>query len=223
MLLLQQEPSMSSQTYAVLIADIMESSSRRNLRAILGQRLAAVSRRHLRRKLIQLPYSVTAGDEFQTVTSNLSALPAIILDLRSMLRPLSIRIGVGIGSIPGRIQPPVNRLSGGAFQAARGAIESIKSGNRFKFQVLTAFATRNDSFNETINLLYGLHDTLVRKITDKQWEAIAEFREHPALEKASRGLHLDASTVSRNLKRGYFWQLSDTVTVAEGLIKRSFR
>jgi hypothetical protein len=219
----RQEHPMSSRTYAVLIADIMESSSRRDLRALLGQKLAAVSKRHLRRKLIQLPYSVTAGDEFQTVTASLSALPAIILDLRSMLRPLSLRIGIGIGPIPGRIQPPVNRLSGGAFQTARSAIESIKSGSLFKFQVLTAFVTRNDSFNETINLLYGLHDTLVRKITDKQWEAIAVFREHPALEKASRRLHLDASTVSRNLKRGYFWQLSDTVTVAEGLIKRSFR
>jgi hypothetical protein len=223
MLLFSQEQPMPPRTYAVLIADIMESSSRRDLRALVGQKLAAVSKRHLRGDLIRLPYSVTAGDEFQTVITSLASLPAILFDLRVMLRPLSLRVGIGFGPIPGPIQPPVNRLSGGAFQSARKAIESIKSGSHFKFQVLTAFSSPNESFNDTINLLYGLHDTLVLRITDKQWKAIAEFREHPTLEQASRRLHLDASTVSRHLKRGYFWQLSDTVTAAEGLITRAFR
>src|SRR5256885_2720923 len=41
--------------------------------------------------------------------------------------------------------------------------------------VLTAFASGNEDFNETINLIYGLHDTLVLQITAKQWEAIAAF------------------------------------------------
>src|SRR4029077_20753612 len=156
---------MRSKTYAVLIADVMESRARKDLRALLGIKLAAVSRSHLRRKLIQLPYSVTAGDEFQTVTGNLSCLPAAILELRAALRPLSLRIGVGFGGVSGRIQPPVNRLGGEAFQFARKAIESIKAGNLFKFDVLTAVVSRHDQFNRTINLIYGLHDTLVLRIT----------------------------------------------------------
>jgi hypothetical protein len=177
----------------------------------------------LQRKLIKLPYSVTAGDEFQTVTGNLPSIPGVILDLRSMLRPLSLRIGVGIGRIPDRIQPPVNRLSGEAFQFARRAIENIKTSSLFKFEVLTAFDSRNESFNNTINLIYGLHDTLVLKIRTKQWETIEAFLDRPALERTARRLHLDTSTVSRNLKRGYYWQLSDTVKVAGSLIERTFR
>jgi|ERR1700730_5801163 len=213
---------MPSIIYAVLIADVLESRSRANLRGLLGKKLAAVSRRHFRKKLIQLPYSVTAGDEFQTVSRDLPSIPAVILDLRRALRPLSLRIGVGFGRISDRIQPPVNRLSGEAFQRARNAIENIKHGSLFKFEVLTAFDSRNAGFNSTINLIYGLNDTLVLKITDKQWETIEEFLEKPTLEQAAKRLKLDASTVSRNLKRGYYWQLSETVKVAGSLIERTF-
>jgi len=213
---------MPSKTYAVLIADVMGSRARRDLRALLGKKLAAISRRHMRRKLIQLPYSVTAGDEFQTVTSDLASVPAIIQDLRIALRPLSLRIGVGFGGVSSRIQAPVNRLGGEAFLSARQSIENIKTGNLYKFKVVTAFVSRHEHFDRTINLIYGLHDTLVLKISARQWETIAEFMDKPTLERTARSLHLDDSTVSRNLKRGYYWQLSETVKVAASLIRLTF-
>ena len=208
--------------YAVLIADIVASSVRGSVRSLLGKKLAAATEKHLRQKLIRLPYAVTAGDEFQTITAELPALPALILDLRSALRPLSLRVGVGIGGVSDRIQPPVNRLGGEAFQRARGAIENIKTGSLFKFDVLTAFESHNAGFNSTINLIYGLHDTLVLKITEKQWETIEEFLDTPTLEQTAKRLKLHPSTVSRNLKRGYYWQLSETVKVAGSLIERTF-
>jgi hypothetical protein len=214
---------MHSKIYAVLIADVVESSFRRDLRGVLGKKLSDASKKHLHRNLIRLPYSVTAGDEFQGVSSCLSSLPAILLDLRATLRPLSLRIGVGFGHIPERIQAPVNRLGGEAFQFARKAIEEIKTNALFKFPVLTAFHSRNQGFDSTINLLYGLHDTLLRRITAKQWEAIEVFRGHATLEHAAKRLQLDTSTISRNLKRGYYWQLSETVEVAGSLITRSFQ
>ena len=246
---------MPSGIYAVLIADVVASSTRADVRALLGKKLAAASKRHLDQKLIRLPYSVTAGDEFQTVAGELPSLPALLLDLRSLLQPLSLRLGIGIGRISDRIRPPVNRLSGEAFQFARRAIESIKSGRLFKFEVLTAFASRNKDFDSTINLIYGLHDTLVLKITAKQWEAIGTMLKitatqweaigplfltptrsesiegmterrsilgRPKLGRVARRLQRDTSTVSRNLKRGYYWQLAETVRVAGSFIGRTF-
>jgi hypothetical protein len=213
---------MPSRTYAVVIADVMESRTRRDLRGLLGKRLGAISQRHLHRKLIQLPYSVTAGDEFQTVTRDLAAIPVIIRDLRIALRPLSLRIGVGFGSVSGRIQAPVNRLGGEGFQFAREAIEDIKAGNAYKFKVLTAFVSRYEQFDRTLNLIYGLHDTLVLKITARQWETISAFIQKPTLEQTARRLKLDGSTVSRNLKRGYYWQLAETVKTAVSLIQNTF-
>jgi len=212
----------AAKLHAVLIVDVVASTSQQNLPKRLGNTLALASRRHLREKLIRLPYAVTAGDEFETVCLSLDAVPRLILDLRTLLQPLSLRIGVGIGRVADRLTPPVNRLGGEAFQFARKAIDTAKSGGPFKFGTLTLFSSPNDSFNETINLLYGLHDTLLAGITAKQWKTIAAFSRTPELAKASRRLKLDASTISRNLKRGYYWQLTATAKVAASLIERSF-
>jgi hypothetical protein len=146
------EDSVSSQIYGVVVADILASSARRDVRVLLGKKLTATSEKHLRRKLIRLPYTVTAGDEFQTITGELPSLPALLLDLRAALRPLPLRIGVGIGTVADRIQPPVNRLTGEAFLFARWAIENVKTGGLYKFGVLTAFASGNQDFDDTINL-----------------------------------------------------------------------
>src|SRR5437016_3888509 len=82
-----------------------------------------------------------------------------------------------------RFQPPVNRLGGEAFYFARKAIGTIKSGGPFKFDTLTLFATHNDSFDEAINLIYGLNDTLLAGVTAKQWKTIAAFSDTPELAK----------------------------------------
>jgi hypothetical protein len=135
---------------------------------------------------------------------------------------LPLRIGVGIGTVADRIQPPVNRLTGEAFQFARRAMDNVKAKDLFKFEVLTAFASHNEHFNQTINLLYGLHDTLVFQITAKQWETIRQFRDQPALAQSAKRLKLDVSTVSRSLKRGYYWQLAETAKVAGAFIEHTF-
>jgi len=213
---------MANEIYAVLVADVMASSARENVRAQLGKKLAAASEKHLKQKLIRFPYTVTAGDEFQTITAELASVPALLLDLRASLWPLSLRIGVGLGEVADRIQPPVNRLTGPAFQFARRGIDNVKASGLFKFDVLTAFASDNEHFDQTINLLYGLHDTLVSQITAKQWETIRQFLDRPALGQTAKRLKLDISTVSRNLKRGYYWQLAETAKAAGAFIERTF-
>lgn len=214
---------MSSAASAVLIADVMASSRRKDVRALLAKKLSAASKRHLDQRLIRLPYAVTAGDEFQTIARDLASLPALLLELRSLFQPLSLRVGIGIGRIADRIQPPVNRLGGEAFQFARRAIESVKNGTLFRFDVLTAFVSGKKRFDNAINLIYGLHDTLVLQITPKQWAAIETFLGRPKLEPAARRLQRDTSTVSRNLKRGYYWQLTETARVAGLLLEEAFR
>src|SRR5215471_17483386 len=184
---------MADEIHAVLIADVMASSVRQNMRALLEKKLAAASQKHLKQKLILFPYAVTAGDEFQTIAAKLAQVPALLLHLRASLWPLPLRIGVGIGEIADRLQPPVNRLTGQAFQFARQGIDNVKFRALFKFETLTAFASHNESFDQTINLLYGLHDTLVSQITAKQWETIRQFQDQQALEQTAKRLKLDIS------------------------------
>jgi hypothetical protein len=217
-----QAEKMKKNGYAVLIADVIGSSKRQDLRALLGQRLAAASRAHVEAKFTRLPYSITAGDEFQTIVSSYAEIPELIIDLRARLRPLRLRVGIGFGKVPGRIQSPVNRLGGEAFQYARKALEGTKGGAGNKFEVLTAFASQDAVFDSIANLIYALHDTLVLRITKKQWETIEVFRQQGRLENTAKALRLDDSTVSRNLKRGYFWQLQQTVAGMKILLEDRF-
>jgi len=202
---------MKQSRYAVLIADVVGSRTRRNLRAVLGQRLETASRTHLRGKYIRLPYAITAGDEFQTIVRSYERLPELIFDLRERLWPLRLRMGIGIGRVPGRLRGPVNRLGGEAFQFARTALEGVKRGEGNKFKVLTGFKTNDAVFDSTANLIYALQDTLLLKNTEKQWQTIAVFRKNRRLQATAKAMGLDMSTVSRNLKRGYFWQVEQTM------------
>jgi SatD family (SatD) len=197
--------------YAVLVADVVGSRIRRDLRALLGQRLEAASRAHLRGKFIRLPYAITAGDEFQTIAGSCARVPELIFDLRELMRPLRLRVGIGIGRVPGRVRGPVNRLGGEAFQFARTALEEVKRGEGNKIKVLTGFKTKDAVFDSTANLIYALQDTLLMKVTEKQWETITVFRKKRRLQATAKAMRLDMSTVSRNLKRGYFWQVEQVM------------
>ncbi len=201
----------NARQYAVLIADVVASRTRRNLRTMLGEALDKASRAQLRGKLIRLPYAITAGDEFQTIAWSCERLPELIFDLRARMWPLRLRMGIGIGRVPGRLQRPVNRLGGEAFELARTSLGGVKNRAGNKFRVLTRFASKDAVFDSTANLIYALQDTLLQEITEKQWQTIAVFRKKRRLQAAARELGLDASTVSRNLKRGYFWQVEQTM------------
>lgn len=206
--------------YGVLIADVVESRSHRSLRSSLNEKLRIATIAQLDDKLIRVPYAVTAGDEFQTVASQVQRLPKLILDLRRRLYPLQLRIGIGIGTVEGPIRPPVNRVAGQAFEFARVAINEIKETR--KYPTVTVFRSNRSDFDEVANLIYGLHDTLLLQITSKQWETIATYLIKNRVDYTAKALSIDISTASRNLKRGYFWQIEHTAVVMENIIRHAF-
>ena len=76
---------MTKKRYAVLIADVVGSSSRRNLRSLLMNRLELARRAHRRARWIRLPYAVTAGDEFQAILAPAANIPELIFDLQFII------------------------------------------------------------------------------------------------------------------------------------------
>lgn len=205
-----------------MVADVKGSSVRPDVHSILDERLPRLAKVHVAEKLISLPYAVTAGDEFQTITSTLDEIPRLIFDLRRKLRPLILRIGIGFGDVSERVRPPVNEMGGEAFQLARRALESLKGNRLHKFEVLTAFRSRNEAFDCTVNLVYGLHDTLVQNISEKQWDTIDMYLRKRSVALTAEALDLNVSTASRNLRRGYFWQLEETMESMKKIIRTTF-
>jgi hypothetical protein len=211
---------MATKVWGVLIADVIRSSSTPNLRTKLSARLRIASLAH--QELLRLPYAVTAGDEFQTITAQLNGLPWLVFDLRRRLRPLEVRIGIGIGPVPKPLRPPVNELGGLAFQWARQAIVETKGGHAHKFEVRTVFRSANPEFDRVANLVYGLHDTLIRNPTEKQWQAIDAYIAKKRVDLAARALGISVSTASRSLKRGHFWQIEETIETMKSVIATVF-
>ena len=210
-----------AQFRGVLLADVIESRSYSHLRSSLNEKLRLASLAQRADKLIRMPYAITAGDESQTIATGVDCIPSLILDLRRRLQPLQLRIGIGIGTVESPIRPPVNRIAGQAFEFARAAINAIEEAR--KYPTLTAFRTHNSEFEDLANLVYGLHDTLLRQITPKQWETVAVYLIKNRVDYTAKALSIDISTASRNLKRGYFWQIEHTAVVMQNVIRCAFQ
>jgi len=213
---------MSPAVRGVVVADVVRSSASANLPAILRQKLRIATIAHLEERRITLPYAITAGDEFQTLSESIRGIPALIFDIRRRLQPLQLRIGVGIGRLAGRIRPPVNTLAGEPFQMARRAIEHIKTRRLHRCATLTAFRSTNERFDDFANLVYELHDALLQSISARQWDTISMYVPRNRVDLAAKALKIDVSTASRNLDRGHYWQIEETIEVMTRIIDYSF-
>lgn len=173
------------------------------LAEIAGPRAAAPAPELLREMLIDatraqryqlhwhiLPYKIAGqGNQFTTITANLTMLPWMLLDLRGRLQPFLLRIGVGIGEMKCTIQEPATSLDGQAVQLARQAIKELriphsrqqtkaarghqlagKSGRSRIAAPLTRFCSINYDFDDTANSLYALQDRLVHKMRRSEWK-----------------------------------------------------
>jgi hypothetical protein len=187
-----------------------------------NSKLKELSRLHLEQELILSPYAVTVWDEFQVILSKPEYTPRVILDLRRLFYPLQLWIAVGMGSASGIHREPVNIHAGGeAFERARQAADLLKSGFT-KYRVLTCFESGDKIFDTIANTVYHLQDSLLEGTTEKQWAAINMQLETGRRNMTARRLKLDVSTVSRNLKRGYYWHLIETVDAMERIFKAYF-
>ena len=212
---------MSEKLFGVIVADVVGSSRTQDLRSVLGARLRRVTAAHLHEKRIRLPYAVTAGDEFQTVAHDLSQIPGLLFDLRRRMRPLQLRIGIGIGRIAGHLRPPVNQLGGQAFEFARTAIGETKEGRLHSGKV-TRFHSENEEFDLVANLIYNLHDALVGQLSEKQWRTVDAYLAKGRVDLAAKTLRINASTASRNLSRSHLRQTLEMMKSMKKIISSHF-
>ena len=210
---------MNPKRYSVITADVVGSRKIAAFRPNRDRILKEISRLHLKQKFILSPYAVTAWDEFQVILSKPEHTPRVIFDLRRLFFPFQLWIAVGMGAATGAHREPVNVYAGGeAFQRAREAAERLKSVST-KYRVLTDFESGNKILDTIANTIYHLQDSFLEGITAKQWATINMQLETRSQDLTARRLSVDTSTVSRNLKRGYYWHLVETVEAMERILK----
>ena len=206
--------------YAVLTSDIVKSRQIEEFRRRRDQKLRQISKLHLEKEWILSEYAVTAWDEFEAILTHPKDLPSVILDLRRYFHPFALWIGVGIGNVTEPYKKPVNVFAGGeAFERAREALNRLKS-KRSKTSALTSFMTGNETLDMIANTVYDLHDTLLQSISTRQWQTINVYLETNRQDLTAKKLQLHESTVSRNLRRGFWWQIQETRQTMEQLIDK---
>ncbi len=214
--------SLGGTSYAVLTADVAGSRQVASFRSQRDKKLDNVSKLHLGKKFILSPYAVTAWDEFQVILRKPEYIPTVLLDLRRFFYPLRLWIAVGFGEVTGARRQPVNQYAGGmAFEFARKAADQIKAGNP-KYVVLTCFKTGDEVFDTIANSIYHLHDSLLNRVTTKQWAAINLQIETGRMDEIARKRRVDVSTISRTLKRSHYWQMEETRQAMEKIIQYYF-
>lgn len=208
----------TAKSYAAVTCDIVGSRQIEDFRRKRDQKLHRLSRLHVEKKWILSEYAVTAWDEFEGILSQPVNIPAVIVDLRRYFHPFELWIGIGVGEVTEPYKKPVNVFAGGeAFERAREAVNRLKAKPR-KTGILTAFETGNKTFDLIAHTVYNLHDTLLENISAKQWETIDVRMETNSQDLTARRLKLNESTVSRNLRRGFWWQIQETRQAMEKII-----
>jgi hypothetical protein len=208
--------------YAAITCDIVGSRQIEEFRRKRDQKLRRISKVHVEKKWILSEYAITAWDEFEGILSRPMNVPAVIVDLRRHFHPFELWIGIGIGQVTEPHKKPVNVFAGGeAFERAREAMNKLKP-KRSKTGVLTSFVTGNETFDLIGNTVYQLHDSLLQSISNKQWETINVLMETSGQELAAKKLGLNKSTISRNLRRGFWWQIQETQVAMERIIETYF-
>jgi hypothetical protein len=211
-----------ARNFAAITCDIVGSRKIEEFRRKRDQKLRRISRLHVEKKWILSEYAITAWDEFEVILSRPENAPAVIVDLRRYFHPFELWIGIGIGEVTEPYRKPVNVFAGGeAFERARAAINQLKA-KRSKTGVLTSFVTGNEIFDLIGNTIYHLHDSLLQSVSTKQWKTINVLIETSGQERAAKKLGLNKSTVSRNLRRGFWWQIQETQTAMERIIEAYF-
>jgi len=210
--------------FAVITADVIGSRQIEAFRRKRDQKLHPLSRTHVLQKLILSEYAVTAWDEFQAILRSPSMAPRVILDLRRHFYPMQLWIAVGIGQVSEPKKKPVNLFAGGeAFERARMAADALKNDRTGKDHRLTSFVSGDSIFDLTANTIYRLHDTLLREVSAKQWETILAQASTGSQELAAKKLKVNVSTISRNLRRGHFWEMEETCQAMETIIQNRFK
>ncbi len=204
--------------YAVITADVVHSRQWNQFPALRNRRLKKASAAHRAAGWVLDRYTVTTWDEFQNVAAEVRYVPRLIFDLQRLFYPLRLRIGVGIGKLDRPLRGPLNLAGGEAFVLAREAVEQLESGKGGKFERTTYVRCGLALLQDLANLFFGLEDSLVGSISEKQWATINAQIASPNQDVAARKLHIASSTVSRNLRRAHYWQIQNSIQTMEGVL-----
>ncbi len=207
------------ETFVVLTSDIIDSRNTNcENKNWIGQLNILNKEIHEKySKVCLTPFSLSRGDEIQAVFHTHVSIPIIIKLLRYHLLPFRIRIGVGFGKINQNNNQSIKNswdLTGTAFFNSRESMEMIKK----KKEQSTFFKSNDIQFDEIVNGFYLLVDTIEKKWTKKQWEAVYLYENEGTFLKASKKNNTTPQNISLTSQRANYFEIKKTEELIGRLI-----
>ena len=145
-----------------------------------------------------LPFERTAGDEFQGVLDDATAVVDLVLRL---VRDGGWSIGIGAGPVHTPLPASTRAAAGPAFLSARRAVDAAK-------QRPARVAVRGSSPADAgdAQSVLGALALLVDRRSDPAWEAIAQVEEGRTQAQAAAALGISRQAVGQRLAAGQ-WEL----------------
>lgn len=198
----------------MLICDVMDSREVPAFKETRDTTLQGLSEAHRAQGWIAAPYAVTAWDEFQGLAAEVRAAPRAMWSLITAFYPMHLRIGIGIGPVEAELAggAPLNEAATGeAFFRARAALDRVTGGRDPRYDPTAQAAAGDREVELFLNTTLHLLGTLVARATPSQWRVVLEFERAGRQDRVAEALGKAESTVSRALKRAYYWQMIGAV------------
>lgn len=199
---------------AVILCDVMDSRAVPRFKEARDETLGRLSRAHRAEGWIEVPYAVTAWDEFQGLVGEIGVVPRAMWSLITAFHPMQLRIGLGIGTVEAELggAAPLNEAATGeAFFRAREALDRVKDARDPRYDPTAQASAGDRSLDLFLNTTLHLLSTLVGRATTSQWEIMLAYERAGRQDRVAEALGKAESTVSRALKRAYYWQMIEAV------------
>jgi len=156
-------------------------------------------------------FMITLGDEFQGLLNDGEYITEIIDTIERKMHPISLRFGIGVGSITTKINydMPVG-ADGPAYYNARKTIEHIKKSRNKKMEIKSNIGIEIENglyFSELINSIFSMSTVIKSRWTPRQREVIEAYIKCDEVQgPAAALLGINQSNVQKALKISGFYE-----------------
>ena len=182
-----------SRLIAVVFADVLsvDDAARSQL---LRPALDRVN--HLFAPALAEPFALAGQDRVDGALSDPAQIPLCISVLRESIAPLQLRAGIGIGTVDNLRDATATDRD--AYSMARRALQLV-----VRDHGLSRYLGAGEAADVLLGALCRLVDPLIRARTQKQWEAIAAYRELGHQRDVAEKLGVTRQSVGDRLTAGH--------------------
>jgi len=178
---------------AVIIGDVCGSRKMAQDARYEGQlylKSAIIQINEKKAGVIEAPFMLTRGDEFQGVLPDLKNAFEVMLEFERLLFPLQIRYGIGLGTIQKMGSKIPVEMDGPAFHRASEALSFLK-----KKKQITCCKTDNETSDLLINTILNLMNAIKGKWNVLTFNRYWKYKEFGTLEKVALDEKVSAQAV----------------------------